>query len=204
MGQHILSSKPRKSSLCTSHISIALDNIFATGNVPRKSESLVPSEAPPEYPSLSPWPPCLSLEPALLVPLFTWAPSNLLSVQEILHHGWSGIGIDQVTFTEGQITFRHLRAIDQINNPQFYSDLSDAADEDSQTRFHEDRENKGEEELQEEEDHNLLPQPIHSQTQSTSIPGAGNVLRGLQLVPFQNDNQWEQFLHSEIERIFET
>ena len=70
------------------------------------------------------------------------------------------------------------------------------------TRFPEDRENKGEEELHEEVDLDLLLQPIPSPTQSTSILDSGNILKGSWPVPFQNNRQWEQFLHLEIERIF--
>ena len=70
-------------------------------------------------------------------------------------------------------------------------------------RFPEDRENEGEEELQEQDKVSPFHLPIPSPTPSTSIPDSVNILRELQLVPFQNDKEWEQFLHSEIERIFE-
>lgn len=70
----------------------------------------------------------------------------MLSVQKILHQIQSGTDLDQVAFSEGQITFCHLRAINQIENPQFYHDLSDTVDKDLSSRFSEDKDSKGEEE----------------------------------------------------------
>ena len=75
---------PERAAHTPSWVSVALDNTFAKED-PSTSNSLVPSDIPPEYPSLSPRPPHLSPEPELLVPLFTQAPSSSLSVQEILH-----------------------------------------------------------------------------------------------------------------------
>ena len=74
-------------------------------------------------------------------------------------------------------------------------------DKDSSTRFHKDREIEGEEEPQEE----IVPlQPIQDHCPSSrleSIPDFKLYSSTLRPVPFQDDNQWEQFLNSEIERI---
>ena len=158
-------------------------NTFGSIEEPEGSTWLVP----PEYQILSPHPPHFQLETVLLAPLFTWVLSNTVSIQEILQRIQSGWDLDQVAFREGRITFQNLRDINRSDNPQFYSNPSDTADEDSLSRFQEDRENEGEEELQGEEDHNLPLQPTPAPTPSTDILDSGNILRELWLVPFQND-----------------
>ena len=139
--------------------------------------------------------------------IFTQAPSNSLSIQEILQRIHLGIDLDEVAFHKSRIIFCNLQAIDRVKNPQFYNDSSDAVDKDSLSRFPEDRENEGEEEPQEEEDLDLPLQPTqdhHSLSRSESTLDFKLFLSALQPVPFQNDGQWEQFLNLEIERIFET
>ena len=126
-----------------------------------------------------------SPEPVLLVPLFTQAPSNLLSVQEILHWIWSGIDLDQITFSEGHITFCHLQAINHIDNPQFYSDLSNAVDKDSESRFREDRDSEGEEPSHLQP---TLAQTELSNLQPTQDSKTSSI--GLRPIPFRNNNQW--------------
>ena len=148
---------------------------------------MVPHEPAPRYQTLSPHPPHFQLETALPVPLFTQVPSNLLSVQEILQRIWSGTDLDQIAFREGGITFQNLRDINRV-------------DKSSSTRFHEDRENEGEE-LQAEDSLHLIQDP-HPLSNSKSTPDFGPSSNKLWPIPFWNDNQWELFLNSEIERIF--
>ena len=191
---------PERAAHTPSHTSIASDNTF--GSVESTGEEPL-QLVPPEYRTLSPHPPCFQPEIVLPVPLFTQAMSNTVSIQEILQRIWSGWDLDQVAFKKGRIMFWNLRDINRSDNPQFYSNSSDTVDEDSPTRFHKDRENEGEEEPQEEVDQYHPLQPTHTPTPSINIPDSRNILRELQLVPFSNDTQWEQFLHLEIERIFE-
>ena len=71
-------------------------------------------------------------------------------VEQLLTHIWSGINLDEITFREGNITYCNLQNLDHNTNPQFYTDLSDTADNNYKQPHLEDSENWGEEEEEEE------------------------------------------------------
>ena len=58
----------------------------------------------------------------------------------------SGVNLDKITFTEGQITFRHLQQIDRNANPQFYTESSQHKDNNYEQPHLEDSSSQGEEE----------------------------------------------------------
>ena len=71
----------------------------------------------------------------------------------------SGVNLDKLAFSEGNITYRQLRRIDQSSNPHLYTEaslLEDAAYEPPRYQDNQD-EGEGEEEAEEEE---LPPLPI--------------------------------------------
>ena len=68
-----------------------------------------------------------------------------------------GIDLDQVAFTEGNITYWHLQNIDRNTNPQFDTKLSNTVDDNYKPPCHKDSETTGEEE--EEEEHLPIPGP---------------------------------------------
>ena len=70
-------------------------------------------------------------------------------VDQLLAHIWSGINLDKITFREGNITYQNLWNIDRNANPQFYTDLSDTADNNYEQPHLEDLEQQGEEEEEE-------------------------------------------------------
>ena len=78
-----------------------------------------------------------------------------LSVDQLLAQIQSGIDLDQVAFTEGNITYWHLQNIDRNANTQFYTESSNAVDDNYEPPCHEDSETMGEEEEEEE-----IPLPI--------------------------------------------
>ena len=106
-----------------SQVTLASDELFKAEDPREGLISLAPSSIPPGYPTLLPQPPTLtplldsvsaseseeSAEP-ILVPaqIFTQAPSNTLSIQQIYQRIRSGTDLDQVAFNEGGITFRNL------------------------------------------------------------------------------------------------
>ena len=88
-----------------------------------------------------------------------WRPRPIaadLTVEQLLAHIRSGIDLDQLTFMEGNITYWNFWNIDRSANPQFYTNLSDAADNNYKPPHHKDSETTGEEEEKEE---NPLPIP---------------------------------------------
>ena len=178
-----------------SQVSIVSDKTSDTADNREGSPSLVPRSLPPGYPSLSPHPPQLTpeQEEALPVPepIFTRAPSNMLSVQQILQRIWSGMDLDQVTFNKGGITFWNLWDIDHFNNPQYYHDSSSAAGKNSLSRFPGETENEGEEEQIEGGDSQLPLQPIQEQscasTPSRTTLDLGNTSNTSWPIPFIND-----------------
>ena len=83
-----------------------------------------------------------------------------LSVDQLLAQIQSGIDLDQVAFTEGNITYWHLQNIDRNANTQFYTESSSVVDDNYEPPCHEDSETMGEEE--EEEEISLpIPGPSH-------------------------------------------
>ena len=76
-------------------------------------------------------------------------------VESLLAHIWSGINLDKMTFTEGNIWYRHLWDIDWNTNPQFYTESSQAEDNNYQPPCLEDFDSLDKEEGEEE-----IPLPI--------------------------------------------
>ena len=75
----------------------------------------------------------------------------------------SGRDLDQVAFTEENITYQQLQRIDQLANPQFYTKASQLEDADYQPPCFQDVQSMGEEEgeVEEEEEHPLpIPDPL--------------------------------------------
>ena len=89
-----------------------------------------------------------------------------LTVEQLLAQIRSGVNLDQVAFMEGNITYQHLQNIDRNANPQFYTELSNAVDDNYELPHHKDSETRGEDE---EEEENPLPiqgpSPIHLTSQ---------------------------------------
>ena len=71
-------------------------------------------------------------------------------VDQFLARIWSGMNLDEVAFTEGHITYWNLLNIDCNTNPQFYTDLSDAVDDNYEPPHLEDFDSQEEEEGEEE------------------------------------------------------
>ena len=81
--------------------------------------------------------------------------------EHLLAHIQSGINLHKIAFTEGNIWYRHLQDINQNTNPQFYTELSQAADDNYQPLCLEDFDSQDEEKGEEE---NPLPIPGPSGT----------------------------------------
>ena len=94
-------------------------------------------------------------------------PSQRLA--SLLARIWSGVNLDEVAFSEGNITYRNLRRIDQQSNPHLYTEASlqeDAAYEPPHYQDDQDKE-EAEEEVEVEEQEPLpvlLPPRIQSAT----------------------------------------
>ena len=84
-------------------------------------------------------------------------------VDQLLARIWSSINLDEIAFREGSITYWNLWNLDCNTNPQFYTDLSDAVDDNYGQPCIEDIEQQGEEE---EEEDSPLPIPGPSGTHS--------------------------------------
>ena len=67
--------------------------------------------------------------------------------------------LDEVTFTEGNITYRQLWRIDQLSNPHLYTEVSQLEDTDYQLPCFQDTQSEGEEE-EEGEVEEECPLPI--------------------------------------------
>ena len=76
-------------------------------------------------------------------------------VEQLLARIWSGVNLDEITFTEGNIQCRHLCDIDQNTNSQFNTESSQAVDDNYQPPCLEDFNSPDEEEGEEE-----IPLPI--------------------------------------------
>ena len=103
-----------------------------------------------------------------------WNPRPItadLTVEQLLAGIKLGIDLDQVAFTEGNITYQHLWNIDRNANPQCYTEVSNTVDNNYDPPCHKDSETMGEEEEEEEEENPLPipgpsgPLPIHLATQ---------------------------------------
>ena len=77
----------------------------------------------------------------------------------------SGINLDKITFTEGNIQYRHLCDIDCNENPQFYMELSQHEDDNYQPQCLDELDSQDEEEGEEE---NPLPIPDPSGISSST------------------------------------
>ena len=93
----------------------------------------------------------------------------------ILERIRSRVNLDELAFSEGNLTYQQLRRIDQLTNPQFYSEVSLLEDADYQPPRVEDPEPLGEkEEVEEEEEHPLqIPDP--SGTHLRILPSEHNL-----------------------------
>ena len=82
-------------------------------------------------------------------------------LDNILERVRAGENLDELAFSEGTLTYRHLRRIDQLTNPHLYSEASLLEDADYQPPRVEEPEPLGEEEeVEEEEEHPLhIPDP---------------------------------------------
>ena len=73
-----------------------------------------------------------------------------LTVELVLACIHSGIDLDEVSFTHGNITFCHLQQIDHNENPQFYPESYDAVDDQYKQQWKDEIESQVEEEVEEE------------------------------------------------------
>ena len=71
-------------------------------------------------------------------------------VDQLLACIWSGVNLDKITFREGSITYWNLWNLDCNTNPQFYTNLSDAMDDNYEQPHLKDIEQREEEEEVEE------------------------------------------------------
>ena len=92
----------------------------------------------------------------------------------ILERVRAGIDLDELAFLEGSLTYRNLRQIDQLTNPQYYSSVSLQEDADYQPPRIEEPEPLGEEEEAEEEEECPLHIPDPSGTHSRILPSEHN------------------------------
>ena len=106
------------------------------------------------------------------------SPEQCLS--NLIDHIQSRQNLDEVAFTEGNITYHQLQRIDQLANPQLYTEASLLEDTDYQPPHYQDNQDKGEEgeEVEEEEEH-PLPIPDLSRTHL--------------VIPHSEHNSTEQF-----------
>ena len=82
---------------------------------------------------------------------------------------WSGVNLDEVAFTEGNITYRNLQRIDQQLNPHLYTEASlqeDAAYD--PPRYQDDQDKEEEEEEAEVEEQQPLPVLLQPRIQSAT------------------------------------
>ena len=89
----------------------------------------------------------------------------------LLTHIWSGVNLDELAFTEGNITYCQLRRIDQSSDPHLYTEASlqeDAAYE--LPRYQDDRDEGEEEEEVEVEEQQPLPILLPPRIQSATPP----------------------------------
>ena len=87
--------------------------------------------------------------------------AKVLLVEQVLARIQSGVDLDQPAFREGNITYRNLRNIDRNAHLKFYTNSSNAADNNYEPPCHKDSEQWGEEE---EEEESPLPIPGPSGT----------------------------------------
>ena len=66
-------------------------------------------------------------------------------LEALLAHIWPRTDLDTVAFTEGNITYHQLQRIDQLANPQFYTEASQLEDADYQAPHFQDVQSEGEE-----------------------------------------------------------
>ena len=90
----------------------------------------------------------------------------------ILERIRSGVNLDKLAFSEGNLTYQQLRRIDQLTNPQFYSEVSLLEDADYQPPHVKEPEPLGEEQEVEEEQEQrplqiLVPSGTHSKILSS-------------------------------------
>ena len=78
-------------------------------------------------------------------------------------------------FSEGTLTYRYLRRIDQLTNPEFYSEVSLLEDTDYQPPRIEEPKPLEEEEEVEEEDQRPLQIPDPTGTHSRILPSEHNL-----------------------------
>ena len=83
----------------------------------------------------------------------------------VLTHVRSGINLDEPAFAEGNITFRQLRNINRNENPQFYSESSQHADDNYEPPCHEESDSQDKDE---EEGEEKIPLPIPDRTRINS------------------------------------
>ena len=84
-------------------------------------------------------------------------------LEALIAHIQSGRNLDEIAFTEGNVTYRQLWRIDQLANPEFYTKVSLLEDAGYQTPCFQDNPDEGEEEEREgeEEEHPLpIPDPL--------------------------------------------
>ena len=87
----------------------------------------------------------------------------------------SGRNLDEVAFTEGNITYHQLQKIDQLANPHLYTEVSLLEDTDYQPPRYQGNQDEGEEEEREEEGSECpLPIPDPSGTHSVILHSEHN------------------------------
>ena len=175
---------------------------------------------PPGYPTLLPQPPQLSplmeskQEEPLPVPIFSQAPLNTLSIQQIYQGIWSGTDLYQLAFNKGGITFWNLQTLDHQENPQLYCKFPDAAGEYSLPQFQEEEEREVEVEV-EVEKHQIEGEgsqpPLQSiqgsdleLTHSNYILDSENTLQSISITSEMNpfNQEWEECVESQVDTVF--
>ena len=93
-------------------------------------------------------------------------------VEQLLARIWSGINLDEIAFTKGHITYRHLQNIDGNANPHFYTELSNTVNNVYKPPCQEDFDSPREEEGKEE---NPLRIPDPSRTHLRILQSGTNL-----------------------------
>ena len=94
-------------------------------------------------------------------------------VEQLLARIWSGVNLDEIASTEGNIQYCHLHDIYQNANPQFYTEWSQHMDDNYKQPCLEDFNSQDEEEG-EEEIPLYIPEPLNTGTHSGILPSEHN------------------------------
>ena len=196
-----------------------------------------PGSPVPQYNSLSPCPPCfqsaeeeqqnqnIEITPLKIInwvnERIDWACSIAEELVQTIYwvHQSQGTEFNQTAFREGGLTYCQLQQIDQINNPNLYSDTTDTAVVGPSTQFQEDEQYQEGEEQEEHLEEQPLPHPLHiqeqmqqedlssktqnSQESSKILTRPSTPIKQTLIVPFLTEEDWTLWLNKQLDRVFQ-